>query len=561
MDDAPEDMEAPLKEADRRGEPYEIVISDYYMPRFKGPDALDLLKTLGYDLPFIVVSGKVGEELAVEMMQAGAQDYITKENMVRLNAAVKRELREARVRRERERAEEAFRRSENRFRRLVEQAADAMFVHDREGRFLEVNRRACESLGYTREELLGMSVPDVEMDYRPGALEKLWSEVASGKQRTLEGLHRRKDGTTFPVEVRLGMFESEGTPQMLATARDVTERKKAEGELRESEERFRLMVEEVRDYAIFMLDPEGCVATWNTGAERIEGYAADEIIGKHFSCFYLEEEIRSDKPGLVLSIVASEGRYEEEGLRVREDGSRFWAHVLITALRDEHGTLRGFSKVVRDITERKRQEEALQEVREAERNRIARDLHDDSLQNLVYALQEIQILQVLSGDGRAPELQEIYDALRRSVEGLRGAIFELQLETLHQSFITSLRSLVDLNRRMSRERYKLELSVEAGFPQEIPEAGGRDLLRIIQEALNNARRHSDASHVRVSLGVDGDLLRAEVADGRGFDPRTSTGGVGQHSMRQWTRNLGGELRVESEPGAGTTVCFQIPYSQ
>ena len=296
--DAPEDMEAALKEADRRGEPYEIVISDYYMPRFKGPDALDLLKTLGYDLPFIVVSGKVGEELAVEMMQAGAQDYITKENMVRLNAAVKRELREARVRRERERAEEAFRRSENRFRRLVEQAADAMFVHDREGRFLEVNRRACESLGYTREELLGMSVPDVEMDYRPGALEKLWSEVASGKQRTLEGLHRRKDGTTFPVEVRLGMFESEGTPQMLATARDVTERKKAEGELRESEERFRLMVEEVRDYAIFMLDPEGCVATWNTGAERIEGYAADEIIGKHFSCFYLEEEIRSGKPGL-----------------------------------------------------------------------------------------------------------------------------------------------------------------------------------------------------------------------------------------------------------------------
>jgi PAS domain S-box-containing protein len=131
--------------------------------------------------------------------------------------------------------------------------------------------------------------------------------------------------------------------------------------LRRSEERFRLLVEGVEDYAIFMLDPEGYVASWNAGAERINGYRQEEIIGEHFSVFYTEEDKRRAHPEEELLVAASEGRYQEEGSRVRKDGSIFWASVLITALRDEEGNLRGFSKVVRDITERKESEVALQE--------------------------------------------------------------------------------------------------------------------------------------------------------------------------------------------------------
>ncbi|HET7453329.1 MAG TPA: PAS domain-containing sensor histidine kinase, partial [Thermoanaerobaculia bacterium] len=132
-------------------------------------------------------------------------------------------------------------------------------------------------------------------------------------------------------------------------------------ELRQTEERFRLLVERVQDYAIFMLDPEGRITSWNIGAERIKGYSADEVIGRHFSIFYLPEDVATDKPGKNLRVAIAEGRVEEEGWRVRKDGTRFWADVVITALFGEDGTLQGFAKVTRDLTQ-KRRIEALQEA-------------------------------------------------------------------------------------------------------------------------------------------------------------------------------------------------------
>ena len=148
----------------------------------------------------------------------------------------------------------------------------------------------------------------------------------------------------------------ERTSQLEAAIADLESNRQ---ELRRSEELFRLLVEGVREYAIFMLDPGGRIASWNEGAQRIKGYRAEEIIGKHFSTFYTEEDIERGHPEEELRIAAEEGRYAEEGLRVRRDGSRFLASVLITALRDEAGNLRGFSKVTRDITARREAEQAL----------------------------------------------------------------------------------------------------------------------------------------------------------------------------------------------------------
>ena len=169
----------------------------------------------------------------------------------------------------------------------------------------------------------------------------------------------RKDGTEFPVDIMLSPVEAGGDRSILTVVRDVTERKQAETALRHSEERFRLLVEGAKDYAIFMLDPEGRVATWNSGAERIKGYTADEILGQHFSKFYPQESVERGKPQHELEVAAAEGRFEDEGWRIRKDGSRFWANVIITALRGQNGQLVGFSKVTRDFTDRKRAEESL----------------------------------------------------------------------------------------------------------------------------------------------------------------------------------------------------------
>jgi len=250
------------------------------------------------------------------------------------------------------------------FEQLFEFSPDSIIVIDSEGRITNVNAQVQQTFGYTREELLGKPVetliperfrgahPDHRQAYnaKPGIR-------PMGVGLELFGL--RKDGSEFPVDIMLSPVETEDGRVTLSVIRDISERKKSEDNLQRIEQRFHLLVESVRDYAIFMMDPAGNVASWNAGAERLKGYLADEIIGRSFSHFYTPEDVESGIPENSLRLAATHDRFESEGWRVRKDGSRFWANVIITAVRDRKKNLVGFAKVTRDFTERKKAEEAL----------------------------------------------------------------------------------------------------------------------------------------------------------------------------------------------------------
>ena len=262
-----------------------------------------------------------------------------------------------------------LREHEERVLAITRTAPDGIVSADANGHITYFNPAAERIFGYSSSEASGqpltLLMPERFRSAHHKGLERYRATREAhviGKSVELAG--RRKDGSEFPLSLSLSAWEANGETFYTGILRDITERKRAEDALKQSEERFRFLVEGVKDYAIFSLNPDGYIGSWNLGAERIKGYRADEIIGRHFSCFYPEEDIRNGKPEQELRTAVREGRAEDEGWRVRKDGSTFWASVVITALSDGAGRLLGFSKVTRDITERKRAEAALRQSEE-----------------------------------------------------------------------------------------------------------------------------------------------------------------------------------------------------
>ena len=366
------------------------------------------------------------------------------------------------------------------------------------------------------------------------------------------------------------------------------------------EERFRLLVEAVRDYAIFMLDPEGRILTWNAGAERIKGYRAEEAIGKHFSIFYPPEDIQARKTEKELEIVRQEGRFEEEGWRVRKDGSRFWADVVITALRDEAGGLYGFGKVTRDLTERKLTEDILlrsmkqleeeikyriqaeRSAREAEasvrelsqrllrlqdeeRRRLGRELHDSVGQLLVGAKMALDVLTTEEGrrnwEEHIGECDLILEQATREVRTMSylfhpPMLEELGLKSAVQSYLEGFRQ---------RSGIHIDFQADEDFGRL---SSDRELVlfRVLQESLTNVHRHSESPTAQVWLRIEDQTAVLEVLDqGKGVPAailefsNDSIGmlGVGLRGMNERLRQLGGKLELISS-NVGTRVRATVP---
>jgi PAS domain S-box-containing protein len=364
-------------------------------------------------------------------------------------------------------------------------------------------------------------------------------------------------------------------------------------------DQFRLFVDAVQDYAIFMLDAQGHVSSWNTGASRIKGYAISEIIGKHFSIFYPEEDIRSGKPQRELEIAAREGRVEDEGWRLRKDGSRFWANVVITALRDESGTLVGFGKVTRDFSERIQSDEALRKERterteaqrklhdsekslrqlslrllqtqDEERRRIGRDLHDSVGQYLVGLKMKVDALRSSAERNQhelAAQLAECAKLTEEAIKEVRTISYLLYPPMLEE---LGLKSAIPwyLEGFTKRSGIETTFEVSPGFDR-LPGDLELVLFRVLQESLTNVHRHSGSPTATVRLLAEDRAVALQVIDhGKGIPSHHSQDhgrdgmsalGVGLRGMNERVRQLQGVLEVSSTQ-EGVTVTATIPLPQ
>jgi PAS domain S-box-containing protein len=397
-----------------------------------------------------------------------------------------------------------------------------------------------------------------------------------------------------PSESYLGLRSEEERLRSIAHLQQRAHALEKELELRVSEERFRLLVEAVQDYAIFMLDPQGNVSSWNKGAERLKGYQATEILGKHFSCFYPEGDLRNGKPQWELTVAAKDGRFEDEGWRVRKDGSRFWANVIIAAIREESGKLLGFAKVTRDFTERMKTEQALHkevaerkevEVRlhdseralrdlsihllrsqDEERRRIGRDLHDSLGQYLAVLKMKLDLLAAGRAEGdTAEELRQCVSLAEDSVKEVRTISHLLYPPMLEETGLTAAIPWF-LDGFSSRSGIKTTFEVDPDFgrlPREVELA----MFRVLQESLTNVHRHSGSQTAHVRLLSKEGISTLEVADeGRGVPPGildeagqdwTRALGVGLRGMNERMCQLGGTLHLSSSE-RGTTVSASVP---
>ena len=351
---------------------------------------------------------------------------------------------------------------------------------------------------------------------------------------------------------------------------------------------FRLLVDSVRDYAIFVLSPDGNVLTWNQGAQALKGYSREDIIGQHFSKFYLPEAVQSGWPTRELAIAKKEGRFADEGWRVRKDGSAFWALVIITALRDSRGELLGFAKITRDMTEQRNTADRINglnrelrnkiteldesrriielrtlqlqklsgqvlHVQDEERRRIARELHDD-------LGQQLSLLRMVLSQNKNEEADQIANSALASVRNLSYLLHPPLLDE------TGLRAALDwfIDGVTKRSGIQIVLTIR---PQDFPRLSGEietAIFRVIQEALTNVVRHAKAESARVELDKQPEWVVVRVRDyGQGLPAEvaglqlTNRLGVGITGMRERIRQFGGELTVtRSEPG--TLVEAQIP---
>jgi PAS domain S-box-containing protein len=502
------------------------------------------------------------------------------------------------VRRElagRQLAEHALQAAQARFRQVLGSNTAVIYANRVSGKSFSpswVSENVARITGYTPDEALEASwwIDRLHPDDRLRVLAEMPTLLEKDTLAT-EYRFRYKDGTYHWVhdESRL-LRDTRGRPvEAFGSWVDISERRRAEAALRESEERFRLLVGTVRDYAIYMIDPTGRVMSWNRGAQQIKGYDADEIIGRHFSCFYPPEAVAAGAPERALRVATDAGRFEEENWRVRKDGSRFWADVVITAVRDDQGTLLGFAKVTRDLTERKHTDELLRrhtaqlEAANAELDAFAYSVSHD----LRAPLRSIDGFSQALIEDCAAELdaagQDHLQRVRAATQRMATLIDDLlNLSRVTRSEMTIGRvDLSELARELATELAsgEPERRVEIVIAPGLEASADRGLMRaVLQNLIGNAwkftGRRGDARNEVGVATANGERAYYVRDNGAGFDMtyapklfgafqrlhRTTEfpgTGVGLATVQRIIHRHGGRVWAESAVDRGATFYFTL----
>jgi PAS domain S-box-containing protein len=494
---------------------------------------------------------------------------------------------------------------EDRYRLLIDSITDyAIYMLDENGFVTSWNPGARRFKGYESFEIIGehFSRFYTEEDQQAGLPAKALRIARENQRFEGEGWRVRKDGTQFWVHVVIDpIIGPRGDLIGYAkVTRDLTERKDAEDTLRKSEEQFKILVQSVTDYAIYMLSPEGIITNWNAGAERIKGYTPQEIIGEHFSKFYSPEDAAAGVPQIGLETARREGRFEKEGWRYRKDGTKFWANVVIDAIRKSDGELIGYAKITRDMTERRQAQEQLERAREA----IAQSQKMDAIGQLTGGVAHDfnNLLMAVLGSlelirKRLPEDAKLKLLLNNAFEGARRGV------SLSQRMLSFARrqelslTAVDVKALVSGMSDILDrslgpmMTIETDIPEDLPSirADANQLeTALLNLTVNSRDAMPEGGLIKISArlvktppmmgskALNSECIVLTVSDtGEGMDPETlsralepffTTKGIGKGTglglsmVHGITEQIGGRLRIESHQGKGTSVELWLPLA-
>jgi two-component system cell cycle sensor histidine kinase/response regulator CckA len=566
----------------------DVIFTDHSLPQFNAHDALRIAAQHAPTTPVIVVTGSLNEETAADYIKAGAADYVLKSNLRRLAPAVLRALDLRHAREAQARAQDELRRSEARYRALIEQAADAILIADATGQLIDANRKACDLMGYTRDELLQLGIADTyPPDDRLVAIQRLGA-LAAGHDVVAERRMRRKDGADFMVEVSVTRLRD---GRIQGIVRDITERKHVESALRESEERYHTLIEGVRDI-IFALAPDGTVMSLNAAFETVTGWPAAEWLGKPF-----EQLVHPDDLGLLFELVERAVRRQAgpvSQLRVRTRKGDYRMGEFAATPQFREGQLVGVLGIARDITDRLSLEQQLRQAQKMEAvGRLAAGVaHDfNNILTAITGYAQLLLEDLVPNDPHREDVDEIRKAADRAA-GLTRQLLAFSRQQILQPTVLDLNILVSETEGMLGRLLGEDIQLATRLAPDLG-AVKTDRSQIEQVIMNLAVNARDAmpqggqltietANIEMDDGyarehfpaVPGSYVMLAVSDtGTGMTPETEAHmfepffttkekgkgtGLGLATVYGIIKQSAGFIWVYTEPGHGATFKIYLP---